>query len=502
MEKYILSIDQGTSSCRAIIFDKQGNIAGIEQVEFKQYYPQPGWVEQDAVEIWESQLSVTQKVLVNSNIKPPQICAIGITNQRETTVIWDRNTGKPVYNAIVWQDKRTSERCSQLITDGYSEYICDITGLKIDSYFSATKAEWIIKQINRYNKVLNLDDLMFGTIDTWLIYNLTGFKQHVTDYTNASRTMLFNINSLQWDKKLLECFGLPLGMMPKVVGSSQIVGYTEPNLFGGCSIPIAGVAGDQQSALFGQGGFDTGLAKNTYGTGCFILMNTGTRKVKSENGLITTLTCDTTGTKPVYALEGSVFIAGAAIKWLRDSLKLIGSASESGQIASQINGFSDVYVVPAFAGLGAPYWNQYARGAVFGVSLGTTDKHIVKATLESLAYQSKDVITAMQADSGLSISSLFVDGGACANNYLMQFQANLLDANVYRPKNIETTALGAAFLAGLATGFWKNKVELMNIRKIESVFNSNFDSNTRDKLYAGWRNAVNATLEYSKNQVR
>jgi glycerol kinase len=495
MGKYILALDQGTSSSRAILFNHKGGIEAIEQQEFTQYYPQPGWVEQNPYEIWESQLLVAQKVIQAKGISPHDIHAIGITNQRETTIVWNKNTGQPVYNAIVWQDKRTAAFCDELKNEGWTKYVAANTGLVIDSYFSGTKIHWILNHVEGAKEQAAKGDLLFGTVDTWLIWQLTRGKVHATDFTNASRTLLFNISNLEWDEELLSRLQIPQQMLPKVVESSAVTGNADA-LFLGASIPIAGIAGDQQSALFGQAGFEPGLAKNTYGTGCFILMNTGSQHVKSTHGLLSTLTCGTTYDKPRYALEGSVFIAGAAIKWLRDALHLIQDAKETQQIAESLDDTQGVYVVPAFSGLGAPYWNMAARGGIFGLTLGVTDKHIVKATLESLAYQSKDVLKAMEKDAEFAIKSLQVDGGASANNYLMQFQSDMLNAEVVRPKNIETTALGAAFLAGLATGFWKNKEELAQIRQIDKKFEPTMHEDTRSKLYLGWKKAVERSLDW------
>ncbi|PKP10259.1 MAG: glycerol kinase [Bacteroidetes bacterium HGW-Bacteroidetes-4] len=497
MGKYILALDQGTSSSRAMLLNADGDILAVEQLEFKQYYPQPGWVEQDPMEIWESQLKVTQKLLQQNHIDAREIHALGITNQRETTLVWDKLTGKPVYNAIVWQDKRTTGFCNELVQEGWGPYAAKNTGLVIDSYFSGTKIHWILNHVAGAKEKAAKGELLFGTVDTWLVWNLTGGKLHVTDYTNASRTLLFNITSLEWDEELLARLQVPHSLLPQVVESSAVIGATTAALFG-AEIPIAGIAGDQQSALFGQAGFEPGLAKNTYGTGCFILMNTGSKQVISDHGLLTTLTCGTKADQPRYALEGSVFIAGAAIKWLRDALKLVKNAGETQQIAEALTDTQGVYVVPAFTGLGAPYWNMNARGGIFGLTLGITDKHIVKATLESLAYQSNDVLKAMEKDAGVPIQSLNVDGGASANNYLMQFQSNLTNARVIRPKNIETTALGAAFLAGLASGFWKDRADIARIRKIDREFEPKMEAETRDKLCAGWQKAVKRTLDWEE----
>lgn len=496
MGNYILSLDQGTSSSRAIIFNKKGQIVASAQKEFLQYYPEPGWVEQNPEEIWHSQLEVAHEVIRKAGIPTPEIHAIGITNQRETTLVWDKNTGQPVYPAIVWQDKRTSVFCEELKKEGWSQYVLENTGLVIDSYFSATKIHWILNHVPGALKKAKKGDLLFGTVDTWLIWKLTKGAKHVTDFTNASRTLLFNIQSLEWDMELVTRMGIPDKILPEVVASSENIGLTHPEFFDGVGIPIAGIAGDQQAALFGQAGFEPGIAKNTYGTGCFILMNTGTQKVVSKHGLLTTLTCGTRRDYPRYALEGSVFIAGAAIKWLRDALHLIQKAGETQTISEKLKDTQGVYLVPAFTGLGAPYWDMTARGAIFGLSLGVTDKHIVKATLESLAYQSKDVLDVMEKDAGVQIKVLNVDGGASANDFLMQFQSNILHAQVDRPEIIETTALGAAFLAGLATGFWKNKEELHEIRKLNHSFKPNMDIETRNVLYEGWQKAVARTLKW------
>jgi len=494
MKKYILSLDQGTSSSRAIIFNKSGKIKGVSQIEFTQFYPDADMVEQNPEEIFTSQYKVIDTVLSDTGIKPEQIAAIGITNQRETTIIWDKNTGEPVYNAIVWQDKRTSSICNKLKKEGKSEIISEKTGLIIDSYFSATKIQWILDNVEGARKKAENGELLFGTVDTWLIWKLTGGRHHVTDYTNASRTLIFNIKTLEWDKELLQLFNIPMAMLPKVVESSFVIGNTDASLFDGHEIPIAGITGDQQAALFGQAGFNSGLAKSTYGTGCFILMNTGSEKVKSSHGLLTTLTCETKYGSPSYALEGSVFIAGAAIKWLRDALHLIKNAKETQEIAQNLKNTDGVYVVPAFSGLGAPYWDMYARGGIFGLTLGITDKHIVKATLESLAYQTIDVIGAMEKDAGITIKELNVDGGASANNYLMQFQADLLNTKVIRPEIIETTALGAAFLAGLAVGYWENTNEIIKVREIEKVFNPQMTTEQSRKYYKGWQDAVKRVM--------
>jgi len=494
-KKYILSLDQGTSSSRALLFDKEMKVVGLEQTEFPQYYPKPGWVEHNPMEIWDSQVSTVKNLLNNTKINVEEIAAIGITNQRETAILWDKFTGEPVYKAIVWQDKRTADFCKVLKNEGWDEYIKKNTGLVIDSYFSATKIHWILENIPGIKERAKKGEILAGTVDTWLIWKLTNGNLHITDYSNASRTMLFNIGELQWDKKILERFGIPECMLPKVVQSSEVFGVTGKSVLG-AEIPVAGIAGDQQAALFGQLCFNEGMAKNTYGTGCFMLMNTGGKMVESQSGLLTTIAWGLNN-KVTYALEGSVFIAGAAIKWLRDALKLIKTASETEQIAYQLEDTEDVYVVPAFSGLGAPYWDMYARGAILGLTQGVTDKHIVRSTLESLAYQTMDVIKAMEKDSGLKLKALNVDGGASVNNFLMQFQSDLLNTEVIRPKNVETTALGAALLAGLAIKFWTIN-EIMEYRKVEKTFTPNMSAEKREKLYAGWLKAVEKAMGWQQ----
>ncbi len=484
--EYILALDQGTSSSRAILFDKLFNIVGIEQEEFTSTYPQPGWVEQNPYEILQTQINVAKRLIKKSGISPEQIKGIGITNQRETTIIWDKKTGSPIYNAIVWQDKRTAQFCQSLKKD-YNETIQYKTGLPIDPYFSATKIHWILNNVPDALAKAKRGELLFGTIDTWLIWNLTAGKVHVTDYTNASRTMLFNIRDLQWDHELLSLLEIPKNILPQVVESSGTVGYSDKKFFG-AEIPIAGIAGDQQSALFGQACFEPGMAKNTYGTGCFILMNTGETIYKSNNGLITTIAYGLDG-KIKYALEGSVFIAGAAIKWLRDGLGIIKSAPETEAMAMSVESSQGVYFVPAFSGLGAPYWDMYARGAIVGLTQGINRNHIVRATLESLAFQTRDVFEAMEQDSGLKLKTLFVDGGASANNFLLQFQADILGVDVYRPTNVETTALGAAFLAALATGFI-NFEQIKDLKTIERIFKPQISEGQKKYLYEGWKKAI------------
>ncbi len=484
--QYILALDQGTSSSRAILFDKLFNIVGIEQEEFKSYYPHPGYVEQNPYEIWQSQINVAKRLIEKTGISPDQIKGIGITNQRETTIVWDKNTGSPIYNAIVWQDKRTAEFCDSL-KEKYAQSVRYKTGLPIDPYFSGTKLNWILNNVPEAREKARKGDLLFGTVDTWLAWNLTGGKVHVTDYTNASRTMLFNIRTLQWDKDLLTMLDIPEQMLPQVTDSSRIVGYTDKKFFG-TEIPIAGIAGDQQAALFGQACFEPGMAKNTYGTGCFILMNTGEQIYESKNGLISTIAYGLNG-KVKYALEGSVFIAGAAIKWLRDGLGIISSASETEAMATSVASSEGVYFVPAFSGLGAPYWDMYARGAIVGLTQGINRNHIVRATLESLAYQTRDVFEAMQQDSGIILKDLYVDGGASANNFLLQFQADILNVKVFRPTNVETTAMGAAFLAGLATDF-VTMDKIKEVKTIDRTFSPQISDKEREKLYNGWKKAI------------
>ncbi len=488
MKKYILSLDQGTSSCRAILFNNEFKIVGVEQQEFKQFYPHPGWVEQDPHEIWSVQIGVAKTLIEKLNINPAEIVAIGITNQRETTIVWDKNTGEPIYNAIVWQDKRTAKLCNELKEGEWKEYINKHTGLWIDSYFSATKIDWILQNVEGARQKADTGDLLFGTIDTWLIWKLTKGKVHATDYSNASRTMLYDIRELKWDTNILELFDIPEKILPEVKDSSGLFGESDADIFG-VEIPITGVAGDQQAALFGQLCFEPGMAKNTYGTGCFILMNTGKHVFHSQNGLISTIGWGIDG-KIYYALEGSVFIAGAAIKWLRDSLKLIKGAAETEKIATSIESSDGVYFVPAFSGLGAPYWDMDARGAIVGLTQGSTYKHIVRATLEALAFQSRDVVEAMFEDSKIKLEKLFVDGGACANNFLMQFQADILNTPVFRPQNIETTALGAAFLAGIGAGFCTFD-DIKQLKEIDRVFEPSISEVVSEDLYSGWKEAIN-----------
>lgn len=494
---YILALDQGTTSCRAILFDKDGNIFATEQQELTQNYPQPGWVEHNANEIWQTQLKVTRNVLANNGIAPEKIAAIGITNQRETTMIWNKITGEPIHNAIVWQDRRTAAICDKLKADGHENAIREKTGLVTDAYFSGTKIQWLLDEVTGAREKAEKGDLLFGTMDSWLVWKLTGGEVHITDYTNASRTLLYNIHELKWDEELLEWMKVPASVLPKVCQSSEVYGKTKKSIFG-AEIPIAGIAGDQQAALFGQACYEKGMAKNTYGTGCFMLMNTGEEAVVSKHGLLTTIAWGIDG-KITYALEGSVFIAGAAIQWLRDGLKLIDQAPDSEYFALKVSDTDGVYVVPAFVGLGAPYWDMYARGAIFGLTRGTRKAHLIRATLESLAYQTKDVLEAMEQDSGLEMSNLRVDGGASANNLLMQFQADILNAEVERPKVTETTALGAAYLAGLAVGYWK-KEEICRNWQSDRKFDSGMEEDRRKKLYKGWQKAVKRTMDWEKEE--
>lgn len=495
MENYILAIDQGTTSSRAIIFDKETNIVAISQKEFNQIFPKSGWVEHDANEIWLSVLSVIMDVITTSGIKPEEISAIGITNQRETAVVWDKQTGVPIYNAIVWQSRQTADICEELRSRGLEEFIHKKTGLIIDPYFSATKVKWILDHVEGARQKAERGELLFGTIDTWLIWKLSGQECHVTDYSNASRTLLFNIYDLKWDEELIEIFRVPKAMLPSVLPSSYLYGYTASYHFFGQKIPIAGIAGDQQAALFGQACFEPGMVKNTYGTGCFMLMNTGEKAIESKHGLLTTIAWGLDG-KVEYALEGSIFVAGSAISWLRDGLKMIHTASESEEVALEVLDSDGVYVVPAFVGLGAPYWDEKARGAVFGLTRGTTKAHLVRATLESLAYQTKDIIIAMSKDSQIDLKKLKVDGGAVKNDILMQFQSDILNTLVERPVVSETTALGAAYLAGLCVGFWTNKNEVIDHYKIDTVFEPNMEEVKREQLYKGWLQSVKATCMF------
>ncbi|WP_029422805.1 glycerol kinase GlpK [Alicyclobacillus macrosporangiidus] len=490
---HVLAIDQGTTSTRAILFDHDGAIVAMAQQEFAQHYPQPGWVEHDPEEIWQTTLHVVRRVLADACVPPAQVAAIGITNQRETTVVWERDSGRPVYPAIVWQSRQTADICRRLQEAGHEPFIRERTGLVVDAYFSASKVQWILDHVSGARERAANGELLFGTIDTWLVWKLSGGKVHVTDYSNASRTMLFNIHDLCWDDDLLGLFGVPAAMLPQVRPSSEVYAHTDPALFDGVSIPIAGIAGDQQAALFGQVCFSPGLAKNTYGTGCFLLMNTGERPMASSHGLLTTIAWGVGG-RVEYALEGSVFIAGAAVQWLRDGLRVINTAAESERYAQRVPSSDGVYVVPAFVGLGAPYWDMEARGAVFGLTRGTTREHLVRATLESIAYQSRDVLEAMERDAGVRLSALRADGGAAANRFLMQFQADVLGVPVEVPKVTETTALGAAYLAGLAVGFWESQAEIQRNWGLDERYMPRMAQDERDRLYAGWKDAVARTI--------
>ncbi|WP_163971147.1 glycerol kinase GlpK [Oceanobacillus halotolerans] len=494
-EKFILSLDQGTTSSRAILFNQAGEVVKTAQREFEQFFPKPGWVEHDAKEIWTSVLSCIAEVLRKADIEANQVAGIGITNQRETTVVWDKHTNKPIYHAIVWQSRQTDPICKALREQGYNDLFREKTGLLIDPYFSGTKVKWILDHVEGAREKAENGELLFGTIDTWLVYKLTGGKTHITDYSNASRTLMFNIYDLEWDDELLDILTVPKSMLPEVHQSSEVYGKTVDYHFFGEEVPIAGIAGDQQAALFGQACFEKGMAKNTYGTGCFMLMNTGEEGVASEHGLLTTLAWGVDG-KVEYALEGSIFIAGSAIQWLRDGLKLVDNAPQSEVFATNVESTDGVYMVPAFVGLGTPYWDSDARGAVFGLTRGTTKDHFIRATLESLAYQTKDVLDAMVADSGIDVKKLRVDGGAVKNNFLMQFQSDMLDVPVERPMVQETTALGTAYLAGLAVGYWKDKEEIANQWKIDKTFNADIDDTKRDNLYAGWKKAIEATRTF------
>lgn len=502
-KKYIIALDQGTTSSRAVIFNKNTDIISSAQREYTQIYPQPGWVEHNPMEIWATQRSVLTEVIAASGISLKNVAAIGITNQRETTIVWDKNTGEPVYNAIVWQCRRTADICEKLKEKGLEEYVKENTGLIIDAYFSGTKLKWILDNVQGAREKAEKGELLFGTVDTWLVWKLTAGKVHITDYTNASRTMLFNIKELKWDKKILKELNIPESMLPEVKNSSEIYGYTKMGLTmgeeSGTNIPIAGIAGDQQAALFGQTCFNKGDIKNTYGTGCFMLMNTGENCIKSNNGLLTTIAVGING-KVEYALEGSVFIAGAVIQWLRDEMKFFSDAADTEYFATKIDDNGGVYLVPAFVGLGSPYWDMYARGTIVGLTRGSNRNHIIRAALESIAYQSKDLIDAMKEDSGLDLTSLKVDGGAVANNFLMQFQSDILNIEVLRPEIIETTALGAAYLAGLATGFWKDKEEIIKKQKLNRKFLPNLSEELRSKYFKGWKKAVEKAENWEESE--
>ncbi|RID86946.1 glycerol kinase [Peribacillus asahii] len=495
MEQYILSIDQGTTSSRALLFNRAGDIVHMSQREFTQYFPKPGWVEHNASEILGSVLAVIASALAESGITPAQIAGIGITNQRETTVVWDKQTGTPIYHAIVWQSRQTQDICQQLKDQGYEKVIRDKTGLLIDAYFSGTKVKWILDHVEGAREKAEKGELLFGTIDTWLIWKLSGGKAHVTDYSNASRTLMYNIYDLNWDDELLKILTIPASMLPEVRPSSEVYAHTVSHHFFGHNIPIAGAAGDQQAALFGQACFEDGMAKNTYGTGCFMLMNTGERAVKSQHGLLTTIAWGING-KVEYALEGSIFVAGSAIQWLRDGLRMFKEAKDSEAYAKKVQSTDGVYVVPAFVGLGTPYWDSDVRGAVFGLTRGTSKEHFIRATLESLAYQTKDVLSAMEADSGISLKKLRVDGGAVKNDFLMGFQSDLLGVPVDRPVINETTALGAAYLAGMAIGFWESQADIRKKWRLDREFSATMDEEQRKQLYEGWKKAVHAAMMF------
>lgn len=498
MGKYVMALDAGTTSNRCILFDKSGKIISIAQKEFTQYFPQPGWVEHDADEIWSTQLGVAVEAMSKVGASAEDIAAIGITNQRETAIVWDKKTGEPVCRAIVWQCRRTAAYCDQLKEQGYIDMIREKTGLIIDAYFSGTKIRWILDHVEGAREKAEKGELLFGTVETWLIWKLTKGRVHVTDYSNASRTMLFNINTLEWDQEILDLLQIPKAMLPEPMPSSCVYGHTDPSYFGG-PIPIGGAAGDQQSALFGQVCFHPGAAKNTYGTGCFLLMNTGEKPVFSQNGLVTTIAWGLDG-KVEYALEGSIFVAGAAIQWLRDEMRLIDSAADSEYMAGKVKDTNGCYVVPAFTGLGAPHWDPYARGTIVGITRGVNKYHIIRATLESLAYQVNDVLGAMEADSGISLTSLRVDGGASANDFLMQTQADIIGAPVKRPRCIETTAMGAAYLAGLATGYWKSREEVKENWAIDQVFEPAIDEEERKQKIKGWNKAVRCSYHWAKEE--
>ncbi|EGQ0371589.1 glycerol kinase GlpK [Staphylococcus pseudintermedius] len=499
MGNYILSIDQGTTSSRAILFNEEGEIVGVAQREFKQHFPKSGWVEHDANEIWSSVLSVMASVLTENNVSANEVKGIGITNQRETTVVWDKETGRPIYNAIVWQSRQTQSICDALKQEGYEQTFRDKTGLLLDPYFSGTKVKWILDKVDGAREKAAKGEILFGTIDTWLVWKLSGGRAHVTDYSNASRTLMYNIHELKWDDELLELLDVPKAMLPEVKPSSEVYCETIDYHFFGQNVPIAGIAGDQQAALFGQACFERGDVKNTYGTGGFMLMNTGEEAVKSGNGLLTTIAYGIDG-KVNYALEGSIFVSGSAIQWLRDGLRMINSAPQSEDYAIRVDSTEGVYVVPAFVGLGTPYWDSDARGAIFGLTRGTEKEHFIRATLESLCYQTRDVIEAMAQDSGIEVNSLRVDGGAVKNNFLMQFQSDLLNIEVERPEINETTALGAAYLAGIATGFWKDKSEIQRRWKLEKSFEPEMDQKESNRLYKGWKKAVEATQVFKLDE--
>ena len=494
MAKYVMAFDAGTTSNRAILFDGKGEIVSVAQQEFPQIYPKPGWVEHDPIDIWSTQSGVAAQAIGKAGARPDDIAAIGITNQRETAVVWEKATGEPIMNGIVWQDRRTAGICDQMKAKGLEDYVRENTGLVIDAYFSGTKVKWMLDNVPGARAKAEAGELLFGTVDTWLIWKMTGGKAHVTDYSNASRTLMFNIKTLEWDQKLLGELGVPRSMLPEVRPSSEVYGKTDASVFG-AAIPIAAAIGDQQGALFGQACFESGMAKNTYGTGSFVLMNTGTKRIASETGLLTTIAWGLDG-KVEYALEGAIFVTGAAVQWLRDELKAIHDAADTNYFASKVADTNGVYMVPAFAGLGAPYWDQYARGAIVGLTRGANRDHIVRATLESIGYQTRDVVECMEKDSGIETTELKVDGGASNNDFLMQFQADILGVPVMRPRIVETTARGSGFLAGLAVGFWKSKGELVNAFELERKFTPRIDKRDREKLYRGWQKAVEKAKDW------
>jgi glycerol kinase len=494
MAKYVMAFDAGTTSNRAILFDNKGEIVATAQQEFPQIYPKPGWVEHDPMDIWATQSGVASQVMSKANARPEDVAAIGITNQRETTIVWEKATGKPIMNGIVWQDRRTAGICDAMKAKGLEDYVRENTGLVIDAYFSGTKVKWMLDNVPGAREKADKGELLFGTVDTWLIWKMTNGQVHVTDYSNASRTLMYNIKKLQWDEKMLAELGVPKSMLPEVKPSSEVYGYTDEKVFGG-KIPVAAAIGDQQGALFGQACFEKGMAKNTYGTGSFILMNTGTEPITSKTGLLTTIAWGLDG-KVEYALEGAIFVTGAAVQWLRDELKAIHDAADTNYFASKVKDTHGVYMVPAFVGLGAPYWDQYARGAILGLTRGANRDHIVRATLESIGYQTRDVVDCMEKDSGIKGTELKVDGGASNNDFLMQFQADILGVPVMRPKIVETTARGSAFLAGLATGFWKSKSELVNAFELERKFEPAVAKADADKLYKGWQKAVEKAKDW------
>lgn len=498
-KKYVMAFDAGTTSSRGILFDHKGEIVSVAQQEFPQIYPKPGWVEHNPMDIWGSQSGVAREVINKAGVDADEVAAIGITNQRETAIVWEKATGKPVMNGIVWQDRRTAGICDKLKADGFTDYVRENTGLVIDAYFSGTKVKWMLDNVPGAREKAEKGELLFGTVDTWLIWNLTGGQAHVTDYSNASRTLMFNTKTLEWDDKLLEELTVPRSMLPEVKPSSEVYGYTDPKTFGGAKIPVAAAIGDQQGALFGQACFEKGMAKNTYGTGSFVLMNTGTDRIPSKTGLLTTIAWGLEG-KVEYALEGAIFVTGAAVQWLRDELKIVADAADTNYFASKVPDTNGVYMVPAFVGLGAPYWDQYARGAIVGLTRGANRDHIVRATLESIAYQTRDVVDCMDKDSGITAKQLKVDGGASMNDFLMQFQSDVLGVPVMRPKIVETTARGSGFLAGLAVGFWKNQKDLENAFELDKKFEPTLEKGQRDKLYAGWQKAVEKAKDWEDKE--